>query len=235
MPSFLLQYLAFGLTTVQRPQPIKGNRNLHYSPESQSRVRVRSLRTENQFFLEMNLKLHPIFVMFPRHVAGLNRSTTLLAAYMMIKHRMTLVSVVERLHAARPFILSNLGFRQQVCTLNRTLKLHTHVGRWENSALWMHLFSVFFLKDSRLAWPWRGSRYEFGNDKFERSRLSPLRFHLIVSSGTIFLSCLLFYPTKIYKDHKDPQTLLFLIHFVKVLFSLPHHRPNNLWHILPSC
>eukprot|EP00667_Euglena_gracilis_P008130 EG_transcript_8227 len=45
---------------------------------------------------------------------GLNRSATLCVAYLMVKHRLPLLTVVERVHAVRAYILGNPGFRQQL-------------------------------------------------------------------------------------------------------------------------
>jgi len=48
---------------------------------------------------------------------GLNRSATLLTAYLVVKYRRPLLCIVERLRAVRSCILSNRGFRVQLVEL----------------------------------------------------------------------------------------------------------------------
>eukprot|EP00668_Euglena_longa_P041065 GGOE01054036.1.p1 GENE.GGOE01054036.1~~GGOE01054036.1.p1 ORF type:complete len:474 (+),score=101.57 GGOE01054036.1:83-1423(+) len=60
---------------------------------------------------------------------GLNRSATLCVAYLMVKHRLPLLTVVERVHAVRAYILGNPGFRQQLIEFAYVNDLLFETGR----------------------------------------------------------------------------------------------------------
>jgi len=54
---------------------------------------------------------------------GVNRSGAVVAAYLMVCERRTLLDVVRYLRSKRSFILSNKGFRRQLVTFARERRL----------------------------------------------------------------------------------------------------------------
>ncbi len=47
-------------------------------------------------------------------MAGMNRSATIVAAYLMKYHKMTLMDTIWHMSLRRPWILSNPGFKKQL-------------------------------------------------------------------------------------------------------------------------